>query len=72
MIETSKYVKVQVDGLAGGRAWVFKPKDGNGCLVKTPLDATRFTEMEAFDMRMKVIAQLPKDVRVTFDLKERR
>lgn len=66
------YIKVMVEGLAGGRAWVFKPKEGNGCLVKTPTEATRFTEMEAFDMRMKVIAQLPKEARVTFDLKERR
>jgi hypothetical protein len=68
MIE-ERYIKIVVDGLTGGRAWVFKPKLGNGALVKDPMNATEFTEMEAFNMRKKVISQLPKDVKVTFDLR---
>lgn len=69
MIRNDRYVRVLVEGLAGGPAWVYKPNEGNGALVKTPAEATLFTEMEAFDMRMKVISQLPKEVKVTFDLR---
>lgn len=62
------YIKIKVEGLAGGDQWVIKPKVGNGGLIKDSKNATLFSEADAFEVRKNIIAQLPKTVNVTFDL----
>lgn len=68
-MRTDKYIKIKVDGLVNGVKWVHKPLIGNGLLAERRDQGTLFTEQEAFEMRKKIIAQLPKEVKVTFDLK---
>lgn len=67
-MRTDKYIKIKVEGLVNGDKWVHKPVLGNGLLAERRDQGTLFTEEEAFEMRKKIIPQLPKDVKVTFDL----
>ena len=65
-----KYIKVKVEGLAAGDAWVHKPEKGNGGFVQDKTKATDFTEEEAFVMRKNIIVQLPNEIKVSFDLEK--
>jgi len=72
MINRSKYIKIKVVGHSPEDKWVFKPEDQtlDGGLVLDRKLATNFDEPTAFEIRKKLIPQLPKEAKVTFDLEK--
>jgi hypothetical protein len=70
VINTEKYIKLKVDGLADGPRWIHKPDTQNGTLIHDSKMATVFNEEDAWTMRKNVGAQLPGTVTITFDLEK--